>query len=101
MSWQRDTRRARFGLDWEHNRGGQLTWADQPATPTLFSPGQERAYNQTTTPDQQIALPAAFNSLNDIPARARITVLLSRVGARANPYLPPELPADLVPNFNG
>ena len=40
MTWQRGTHRARFGIDWEHNRGGMLTWDNEPVTISLFSPDQ-------------------------------------------------------------
>jgi hypothetical protein len=68
ISWQRNTHRMRFGVDWEHNRGGSLAWTNEPATLTLFSPDQVRTYNQspTTTPDLRIPLPYSFQTLNDI-----------------------------------
>jgi hypothetical protein len=68
MAWQRGTHRARFGVDWERNRGGSLTWANEPATITLFSPDQVRTFNQSpqTPADLRIPLPTAFNTLNDI-----------------------------------
>jgi hypothetical protein len=66
VAWQRGAHRARFGVDWEHNRGGALTWANEPATLTLFSPDQVRTFNQTAAPGLQIPLPGAFNTLNDI-----------------------------------
>ena len=68
MAWQRGAHRARFGIEWEHNRGGALAWASEPATLTLFTPDQVRTYNSApqTPPDRRIPLPAAFNTLNDI-----------------------------------
>ncbi|MBV8906558.1 MAG: TonB-dependent receptor, partial [Acidobacteriia bacterium] len=68
LSWQRATHSARFGGEWEYNRGGQLNWANEPATLTLFSPDQVRTYNQavSTPPDLKIPLPAAFQTLNDV-----------------------------------
>jgi hypothetical protein len=68
MTWQRGPHRARFGVDWEHNRGGALSWGNEPATLTLFSPDQVRTYNQapTTEPGLRIPLPSAFNTLHDI-----------------------------------
>jgi hypothetical protein len=68
MAWQHGTHRARFGVDWEHNRGGQLLWANQPASLTLFSPAQVRTYNAaaSTPPSLRIPLPAAFNTVDDI-----------------------------------
>ena len=68
MAWQRGAHRARFGVEWEHNRGGALAWANEPATLTLFTPDQVRTYNSApqTPPDRRIPLPAAFNTLDDI-----------------------------------
>jgi len=70
LAWQHGAHRARFGADWEYNRGGSLAWNNQPASLTLFSPDQVRNYNQapTTSPDLRIPLPATFNTLNDILA---------------------------------
>jgi Carboxypeptidase regulatory-like domain len=61
VTWQRGTHRARFGVDWEHNRGGLLIWNNDPATLTLFSPNDVRLY-----PQLRIPLPSAFNTLSDI-----------------------------------
>jgi len=68
MAWQRGVHRARFGIEWEHNRGGALSWANEPATLTLFTPGQVRTFNSApqTSPDRRIPIPAAFNTLDDI-----------------------------------
>ena len=67
IAWQRGTHRVRFGVDWEHNRGGTLTWANEPVTMALFSPGQVRTYNQAqTAANPRIPLPAAFHTLDDI-----------------------------------
>jgi hypothetical protein len=66
MSWQHGAHRVRYGVDWEHDRGGQLAWANQPASLTLFSPDQVRTYNAIAPPGMQIPLPAAFNTLSDI-----------------------------------
>jgi hypothetical protein len=68
MAWQRGSHRARFGVEWEHNRGGALAWTNDPATLTLFSPDQVRTYNNAPQipPDQRIPLPTAFKSLDDI-----------------------------------
>jgi hypothetical protein len=68
LAWQQGTHRVRLGVDWEHNRGGSLTWANQPATITLFSPDDVRRYDQApqTPPDLRIPLPATFRTLNDI-----------------------------------
>ena len=66
LSWQHGAHRFRFGAAWEHNRGGQLAWASEPASLTLFSPDQVRAYNRTAAPALQIPLPSAFNTVDDI-----------------------------------
>ena len=68
MTWQRGAHRVHFGVDWEYNRGGQLSWSNEPASLTLFSPGQVRTYNlaATTAPDQRIPVPAVFQTLNDV-----------------------------------
>jgi hypothetical protein len=66
MAWQHGVHRARFGVDWEHNRGGSLQWAYQPATLTLFSPDQVRTYNASVPPSLQIPLPSTFNTVGDI-----------------------------------
>ena len=57
LAWQRGTHRARFGVDWEHNRsGGALTFINPQIM--LFSPQQARQAN--------IPIPAAFNTVDDI-----------------------------------
>ncbi len=68
MASQRGPHRARFGVEWEHNRGGALSWTNEPATLTLFTPGQVRTLNSApqTPPDRRIPLPAAFNTLEDV-----------------------------------
>ncbi|MBZ5619592.1 MAG: carboxypeptidase regulatory-like domain-containing protein [Acidobacteriia bacterium] len=68
LAWQRGTHRARFGAEWEYNRGGSYSWANEPASITLFAPDQVRTYNQapSTAPDLRIPLPTAFNTVNDI-----------------------------------
>jgi hypothetical protein len=48
----------RFGVDWEHSRGGLLQWNDEPATLSLYSPQQARQNN--------IPIPAVFASIEDI-----------------------------------
>ena len=57
-TWQRLGHRFRFGVDWEHNRGGTVTSQHEPATLTLYSP--ERA------PEAGISPPSAFRTLDDI-----------------------------------
>ena len=66
MAWQHGTHRARFGIDWEHDRAGQLAWTNQPASLTLFSPVQVRTYNALAPPSLQIPLPAAFSTIDDL-----------------------------------
>jgi Carboxypeptidase regulatory-like domain len=68
VTLQRGTHRLRFGADWEHNRGGLLQWLNEPATLTLFSPDQVRAYNASpqTSQELRIPLPASFRTLRDI-----------------------------------
>ena len=68
VTWQRAEHRARLGIDWEHHRGGVLTWNNEPATLTLFSPDQVRGYNALpqTPPQLRIPLPPAFITLSDI-----------------------------------
>jgi hypothetical protein len=67
-TWQHGTHRARFGADWEHNRGGLLQRLNEPATLTLFSPDQVRAYNASpqTPQELKIPLPASFRTLVDV-----------------------------------
>jgi hypothetical protein len=68
VAWQRGTHRVRFGVEWEHNRGGTLAWANEPVAITLFSPDQVRTYNKApqTPADLRIPLPTAFHNLDDI-----------------------------------
>jgi len=65
IAWQSSSHRVRFGADWEHHRGGNLVWANEPATIMLFSPDQVREFN-ATAPETRIPLPAAFRTLKDI-----------------------------------
>src|SRR5262245_61848067 len=58
VTWQRAAHRARFGVDWEYNRGGILMVSNELATLTLFSPQQARQAN--------IPLPSAFRTLDEI-----------------------------------
>jgi outer membrane receptor protein involved in Fe transport len=60
MTWVRGRHRVRFGADWEHDRGGNLLWDNDPVTISLFSPDQVRASNAN------IPLPASFRNLDDI-----------------------------------
>jgi Carboxypeptidase regulatory-like domain len=68
MAWQRGAHRMRFGVEWEHNRGGALAWTNDPVTMTLFTPAQVRTFNSApqTPADRRISLPAAFDTLDQI-----------------------------------
>ena len=68
LTLQSGGHRVRFGVDWEHNRGQNLVWNNEPVTMTLFSPDQVRTYNARpqTPANLQIPLPVGFSSLNDI-----------------------------------
>jgi hypothetical protein len=66
LTWQRGAHRVRAGADWEHNRDRNFAWANDPASMTLFSPDQVRAYNAGVPPELKIPLPASFQTLNDI-----------------------------------
>jgi hypothetical protein len=57
-TWQRSAHRFRFGVDWEYNRGGTLSWSSEPATLTLFSPQRARQAG--------IPVPDEFRTLDDI-----------------------------------
>ena len=58
LTWQRATHRVRFGVDWEYNRGGILASTNQPATLTLYSPGEARQAN--------LPVPTTFRTIDDI-----------------------------------
>ena len=60
VTWQFTSHRARFGVDWEHNRQGRWVWLNEPAALTLYSPVQ--AVQAGITP------PASFDTLDDILA---------------------------------
>jgi hypothetical protein len=68
LAWQRGTHRARFGVDWEHNRGGPVLAFINPQI-TLFSPQQARRVN--------IPLPVAFNTVDDILQLPLQTVMVA------------------------
>ena len=80
VTWQRNKHRARFGVDWEDHRGGNVVWQNEPAAITLFSPDQVRASNAS------IPLPAAFRTLDDILQLPLQTVTV----AVGNPLVPQE-----------
>jgi hypothetical protein len=58
LTWQSGKHRARFGVDWEYNRGGLVQWLSEPATLVLYAPQQARQNN--------LAVPAVYRSLDDI-----------------------------------
>jgi hypothetical protein len=58
VTWQHGSQRLRFGVDWEHHRGGNTVWQNVPASITLFSPQQARQYN--------LPVPGSFNSVEDL-----------------------------------
>jgi Carboxypeptidase regulatory-like domain len=58
VTWQRGAHRMRFGVDWEHHRGGPLEWNNEPATVTLYSPQRAR--------QESIPLPEELRTLDDI-----------------------------------
>jgi hypothetical protein len=68
LTSQRGAHRTRFGVDVEHNRGGNLVWNYEPVTMTLFSPDQVRQYNADpqTPGNLRIPLATGFGTLNDI-----------------------------------
>jgi hypothetical protein len=68
MSLQSGAHRLRFGIDWEHNRGGPLTWSNEPVSMTLFSPDQVGLYNAApqTPVDRRIPLPPGFDTLTEV-----------------------------------
>jgi hypothetical protein len=68
LAWQRGTHRARFGVDWEHNRDGLVLPLINPLI-TLFSPQQARQAN--------IPIPAAFNTVDDILQLPLQTVMVA------------------------
>lgn len=70
VTLQHASHRTRLGIDWEHNRGENLVWNNEPVTITLFSPDQVRVYNgrAQTPPSLQIPLPAAIKTINEILA---------------------------------
>lgn len=58
VTWQRASHRARFGVDWEYNRGGTIPLNNEPASLVLFSPDQARKGG--------IPVPASFRRLEDL-----------------------------------
>ncbi len=66
IMWQRSAHRARFGVDWEHNRERNLIWINEPVAITLFSPDRVRTYNSRQGAAPRIPLPTAFRTMDDI-----------------------------------
>jgi hypothetical protein len=68
ITWQGRAHRARFGIDWEHNRDRNLIWGNDPVSITLFSPGRVRAYNALPgiSSEERISIPADFRTVEDI-----------------------------------
>lgn len=60
LMWQKGTHRLRFGFDWEHASHTTSNINRDPASITLFSPGQVRQFNPS------MSLPDSFNTLEDI-----------------------------------
>ncbi len=58
LAWRHANHRVRFGVEWEHSRGGLLQWNHEPATLNLFSPQEAR--------QNGIPIPASFTTLDDI-----------------------------------
>jgi hypothetical protein len=65
VSLERGSHNSRFGVDWEHSRGGPLSWSNEPVTMTLFSPDRVRTYNAQAPASLRIPLPGAFHTLTD------------------------------------
>jgi hypothetical protein len=104
VSWQRSAHRARFGVDWEYNRGGTLMWNNDPVTLTLFSPDQVRAI-QHAPPNAgksansfsgRILTP---NELRGPPGLSRRTIQASSI-ANSLPGIP-GIPVGTPLNFTG
>ena len=79
LAWQRGTHRVRFGVEWEHNRGGQVNPFTNPQI-ALFS------HQQAQRAD--IPVPAAFNTVDDILQLPLKTVTLLPIGD--DPRVPQE-----------
>ncbi|HKE20876.1 MAG TPA: carboxypeptidase regulatory-like domain-containing protein [Bryobacteraceae bacterium] len=60
VSWQAGQHRVRFGIDWEHNRGGYLILNPDPAALTLYSPADVRDAKLN------LPLPSVFRTMDDI-----------------------------------
>jgi hypothetical protein len=87
VTWQRATHRLRFGLDWEYNRGGTVSWNSEPANLTLFSPSRARMAGMD--------LPSAFRTLDDF---LRLPLQSVTVGI-GDPRVPQENDS-FVPSWN-
>jgi hypothetical protein len=87
VTWQSGRHRARFGVDWEHNRGGLVQWFGEPATVTLYSPRQARENN--------VPAPSAFRTLDDI-----LQLPLQRVDVSVGDPRVPQEGGGMVRNWN-
>ena len=74
LTWQWDSHRARFGIDWEYNRGGTVSLINEPASLELFSP--QETVRAGFTP------PSAFRTLDDILQLPLKTVMIGIGDAR-------------------
>jgi len=86
-TWQKSAHRIRFGVDWEYNRGGTLSWDNEPATLLLFSPAEARGAG--------INPPPSFRSLNDI-----LQLPLQSVTVGIGDPRSPQEGGGLVPTWN-
>ena len=87
VTWQKSAHRMRFGVDWEYNRGGTLSWNSEPAALILYSP--KRAHKA------DIETPTAFLTLEDI---LKLPLQSVTVGI-GDPRVPQEN-GSLVPSWN-
>ena len=85
LMWQRGSHRLRFGFDWEDAAYSPRLVDQEPATMTLYSPGQVRNFNATAPPAAQIPLPALLLTLNDI-LRLPLKSFSTGVGAGFVPF---------------
>ena len=96
MTWQKGSHLLRAGFEWEHYRSaGSFNFHD-PASMLLYSPATVRAFNATVAPAEQIALPAAFETLDDI-LRLPLVSFLAGIG---QPEQPPPFQADIARQNN-
>jgi hypothetical protein len=87
VTWQKSAHRMRFGVDWEYNRGGTLSWNSEPAALILHSPKSAH--------EADIDIPSAFLTLEDI---LKLPLQSVTVGI-GDPRVPQEN-GSLVPSWN-